>query len=108
MFIKGSVFVNDLVHNEEVPSFVHLMFILKIDDVWLLIVEQLQTIAFNESLWSYELEHTHLLSTKHPNELIRIHSKGLDIYEVEKKSFVHVLSRLTKEKTVLNKKNLLP
>jgi hypothetical protein len=98
IFIKNSVFVNNLLHEEEVPSFFHLMFILKIGDDWLLVVEQLQTIAFNESLWSYELEHTHLLSIKHPNELIRILPKGLDIYEVNKKSFVNVLSRLTAEK----------
>jgi hypothetical protein len=97
-FIKGSVFVDNLIHEEEIPSFFHLMLILKIDGVWLLIVEQLQTIAFNDSLWSYELERTHLLSIKRPNELISILPSGLDIYEVNKRSFVNILSRLTVEK----------
>ncbi|CAF4094505.1 unnamed protein product [Rotaria magnacalcarata] len=98
MFIKGSVFVNKLTEEEEIPSFLHVIFILKIDNDWLLIVEQLQTVAFNESLWSYELEHTHLLSIKQPNQLIHVLPKGLDIYELNEKSFVNIFSRLTAEK----------
>ena len=98
VFIKGSVFVDNLTHEEEIPSFLHLIFILKINDAWLLIVEQLQTVAFAELFFSYELEHTHLLSIKEPNELIRILPKGLDIYEVNRKSYVNIFSRLTKEK----------
>jgi hypothetical protein len=97
-FIKGSLFVDKLLHEEEIPSFLHLVFILKINNTWLMIVEQLQTIAFNESLYSYELEHTHLFSIKQPNELIHILPKGLDIYEVNRKSYVNVFSRLTTEK----------
>ncbi|CAF4397254.1 unnamed protein product [Rotaria socialis] len=93
MFVKNSVFVNNLIHEEEIPSFFHLIFIFQVDNVWLLVVEELNTVAFNESLWSYELEHTHLLSIKKPDELIRIVAKGLDIYEVNRKSYVNVLSQ---------------
>ncbi|CAF2102228.1 unnamed protein product [Rotaria magnacalcarata] len=93
MFIKGSVFVNNLVEEEEIPSFLHVIFILKIANDWLLIVEQLETVAFNESLWVYELEHTHLLSMKQPNELIHVLPKGLDIYVLNGKSYVNILSR---------------
>lgn len=98
MFVKNSVFVNNLIHEEEIPSFLHLIFIFQVDNAWLLVVEELNTVAFNESLWSYEIEHTHLLSIKKPDELIRIVAKGLDIYEVNRKSYVNVLSRLTKER----------
>jgi hypothetical protein len=90
MFIKGSVFVDNLMHEEEIPSFLHLIFIFKTDNTWLLIVEQLQTVAFNESLWSFELEHTHLLSIKEPSEFIHILPKGLDIYKVNRKSYVNI------------------
>ena len=82
--IKGSAFVDNLMHEEEIPSFLHLVFIFKINDIWLLIVEQLETIAFNESLWSYELGHTNLFFVKQPNELIYIQPKGVDIYEIGK------------------------
>ena len=98
MLVKNSVFVNNLIHEEEIPSFFHLIFIFQVDNVSLLVVEELNTVAFNESLWSYELEHTHLLSIKKPDELIRVFAKGLDIYEVNRKSYVNVLSRLTKER----------
>ncbi|CAF4841790.1 unnamed protein product, partial [Rotaria sp. Silwood2] len=97
MFIKGSVFVTNLVEEEEIPSFLHVIFILKIATDWLLIVEQLETVAFNESLWAYELEHTHLLSIKQPNELIHLLPKGLDIYQLNEKSYVNIFSRLTIE-----------
>ena len=40
---------------------------------------------------------------KQPNELIHIQPKGVDIYEIGKKPFVNVLSRLTDEK----KENLM-
>ena len=82
--IKGSAFVDNAMH-EEIPSFRDLVFMFKINDVWLLIVEQLETIAFNESLWSYELGHTNLSSVKQPNKLIHIQPKGVDIYEIGKK-----------------------
>lgn len=84
MFIKGSVFVGNLVHEEEIPSFLLLIFIFNINDAWQLIVEQLQTVSFNESLCSYEVEHTRLFSVKDPNELIVILPKGIDVYEVGK------------------------
>ncbi|CAM4926220.1 unnamed protein product [Rotaria socialis] len=98
MFIRGSVFVNNLVEEEEIPSFLYMIFILKFADDWLLIVEQLNTVAFNESYWSYEVEHTHLLSINLPNELIHLLPKGLDIYELNEKSYVNIFSRLTIEK----------
>jgi hypothetical protein len=101
MLIKGSVFVDNLMHEEEIPSFLHLIFIFKINNVSLLIVEQLQTIAFNESLWSYELEHTHLFFVKEPNDLIHIQPKRVDIYEIGKKSYANIFSRLTLEKNAL-------
>ncbi|CAF4463883.1 unnamed protein product, partial [Rotaria magnacalcarata] len=56
--MKGSVFVDTISHEEEVPSFMQLAFIFKINNKWVLIVEQLQTIAFVETLWSFELERT--------------------------------------------------
>jgi len=98
ILVKGSVFVDNLMHEEEIPSFLHLLFIFKINNLWLFVVEQLQTVAFNESLWSYELERANLFSVKEPNELIDILPKGIDTYEIGKKSYVNVFSRLTKEK----------
>ncbi|CAF5060317.1 unnamed protein product, partial [Rotaria magnacalcarata] len=71
-----------------------LAFIFKINNKWVLIVEQLQTIAFVETLWSFELERTRILLIKKPNDLILISPKGYDIYQVKKKSYVNILSRL--------------
>ncbi|CAF4249654.1 unnamed protein product [Rotaria magnacalcarata] len=95
--MKGSVFVDTISHEEEVPSFMQLAFIFKINNKWVLIVEQLQTIAFVETLWSFELERTRILLIKKPNDLILISPKGYDIYQVKKKSYVNILSRLTKK-----------
>ncbi|CAF3158724.1 unnamed protein product [Rotaria socialis] len=95
--MKGSVFVDTISHEEEVPSFMQLAFIFKINNKWVLIVEQLQTIAFVETLWSFELERTRILLIKKPNDLILISPKGYDIYQVKNKSYVNILSRLTKK-----------
>lgn len=95
MFIQGSVFVDNLICEEEIPTFLYLTFIFRINDIWLLIVEQLQTVFFDELLFSYEVEHTKIFSIREPNTLIRILPKGLDIYEVKEKSYVNIFSRLT-------------
>ena len=95
---KGSAFVHNLMHEEEMLSFLYLIFIFKINDALLLIIEQLETIAFNESLRSYKLGHTSLFFVTEPNELIHIQSKEVDIYEIAKKFYVNVLLHLIVEK----------
>ncbi|CAF0824523.1 unnamed protein product [Didymodactylos carnosus] len=79
-YSKGSVFVVKIDHEEEVPCFVHLLHIFKIDNTWKLIVEHLHTVAFGESLWAYEIEQTSALCSMDPNELISLLPKALDIY----------------------------
>ncbi|CAF4389883.1 unnamed protein product, partial [Adineta steineri] len=51
-YIKNSVFIIALHHEEEVPEFVFLRHILKINDSWKLIVQHLETLSFDQTMCS--------------------------------------------------------
>jgi hypothetical protein len=94
-FIKNSVFIINLLHEEEIPSFVLLRYILKLDNSWRLIVQHLETLCFDEILWSYQIDYLEKFSIMDFDECLSLLPHGLDIYIIKNSSFVNVLTRLT-------------
>ncbi|CAF3673963.1 unnamed protein product [Rotaria socialis] len=94
-FMKNSVFTTKLLYQENIPEFVLLRRILKVEKSWILIVQHLQAVSFDETLWSYEISYLEQLSVMNLDERINILSHGLDIYSLNDAYFVNVLTRLT-------------
>ena len=94
-FIKNSVFITALHHEEEIPEFVLLRHILKLNESWRLIVQHLETLSFDQTLWSYEITYLEKFSIMNLDECLDILPHGLDVYFVKDSSFVNVLTRLT-------------
>ncbi|CAF0880050.1 unnamed protein product, partial [Didymodactylos carnosus] len=92
-FSKGSVFVSKFEHTEEIPYFVLPSNIFKIENRYIIIVKELQTVQFEESLWCYEIERLQIHKMMVPDDLIKIHPNGLDIYDVNNLSYVNILSQ---------------
>jgi len=94
-YIKNSVFIITLHHEEEIPEFILLRYILKLNDSWKLIVQHLETLSFDQTLWSYEIVYLEKFSVMDLDECVNILPHGLDIYFVKNSSFVNILTRLT-------------
>jgi hypothetical protein len=94
-YIKNSVFITALHHEEEIPEFVLLRYILKLNESWKLVVQHLETLSFDQTLWSYEIIYLEKFSVMNLDECVNILPNGLDIYFVKNSSFVNVLTRLT-------------
>jgi hypothetical protein len=94
-YIKNSVFITALHHEEGIPEFVLVRYILKLNDSWKLIVQHLETLSFDQTLWSYEITYLEKFSIMNLDECVNILPHGLDVYFVKKSSFVNVLTRLT-------------
>jgi len=54
-----------------------------------------ETLSFDETLWSYEIVYLEKFSVMDLDECVTILSHGLDIYFVKNSSFVNILTRLT-------------
>lgn len=94
-YIKNSVFITALHHEEEIPEFILLRYILRLNNSWKLIVQHLETLSFDQTLWSYEIIYLEKFSIMSLDECVNILPHGLDIYLVKNSSFVNVLTRLT-------------
>ncbi len=94
-YIKNSVFITKLLHEEEIPLFVLVRHILKLGNSWKLVVQHLETLSFDQTLWSYEINYLEKFSIMNLDECVRILPHGLDIYFVKNSSFVNILTRLT-------------
>jgi hypothetical protein len=92
-------------HEEEIPEFILLRYILKLNDSWKLIVQHLETLSFDQTLWSYEIVYLEKFSVMDLDECVNILPHGLDIYFVKKSSFVNILTRLTGKAKIDRKKN---
>ena len=93
----GSVVVHHLAHAEEIPVFCQIHHLLNIKDKWIVIVEMLNTVLFNERLCSYEIEFTGILVKIDAEHCFDIFPHCLDIYVVERAHYINILTRLTKE-----------
>jgi hypothetical protein len=95
IFHKGSIFIERLTNAEEIPVFVRIRHLLKWNEKWLAIVEHLRTVAFDETLFAYEIDSTEKLSKMDLDDCIHFLSHGLDIYTIGQLSYVNVLARVT-------------
>ncbi|CAF1453005.1 unnamed protein product [Adineta steineri] len=93
MMMRQSVFVERLVDVGEEPCFVSILYFLKIQNIWKAVVEHLQVVGFNETLWAYEIEFCKTLDLLDLDQLLHILLHGLDIYYVQGSAYVNVLSQ---------------
>jgi hypothetical protein len=96
IYKQHAVYVYDLEHVEEIPSFFQIVHILKLNQQWIFIVDFLNTDGFSTKLWSYKVSSYDRLEIISPNDLKYYH-KGLDLYKVDHLDVVNLTSRLTKE-----------
>lgn len=92
-----SVIVHHLEHAEEIPVFCQVHHLLKIEEKWIIVAEMLNTISFNERLWSYEVEFTGTFVKVDIEHCFDTYPDCLDIYVVEQESYINMLTRLTKQ-----------
>ncbi|CAF1375467.1 unnamed protein product [Adineta steineri] len=95
MIMRQSVFVERLVDVEEESCFVSILYFLKIQNIWKAVVEHLQVVGFNETLWAFEIEFCETFDLLDLDQLLHILPHVLDIYYVQGSAYVNVLSRLT-------------
>ncbi|CAF1058741.1 unnamed protein product [Adineta steineri] len=55
-YCRSAVYVIDLLHFNEQPIFAQVVFIIKIDQKWWLLMDLLNTIAYNEDLFAWEIK----------------------------------------------------
>lgn len=91
---RSSVYVSGLEGIEERPLFVQVLRIIRVQMQWMLFVDRLRIKRYDEDLCVWELETVEDLSLVHPRDLKYFH-KGLDIYEVNQRTYVSLSSRLT-------------
>ncbi|CAF4483280.1 unnamed protein product, partial [Didymodactylos carnosus] len=87
LYQLATIYVHNLLHVEETPAFFQIVHILKINQQWTLVVDQLITIGYDENLCYYELKSDNLFTTVLPQELKYYH-KGLDLYEISGRFFL--------------------
>ncbi|CAF4285524.1 unnamed protein product, partial [Rotaria magnacalcarata] len=93
----GSIVVHHLAHAEEIPVFCQIYCILKVEDKCMIIAEILDTISFNDKLWSYQIEFTGTLIKIDIEHCFSIFPHCLDSYVVEQSHYINILTRLTKK-----------
>lgn len=93
-YCQSGVYVIDLKPSHEQPVFAQIVFILKLDGKWWLLIDTLETISYDENLCAWEIQSRDRYSIIDPSELTYYY-KGLDIYIVKNSSFVSFTSRLT-------------
>jgi hypothetical protein len=95
IFHKGSIFIERLANAEDIPVFIRIRHLLKWGEKWSAIVEHLQTVAFDDTLFAYEVNTTERLSEMSLDDCLRFLSHGLDLYTIDQNSYVNVLARVT-------------
>jgi hypothetical protein len=97
IYKQHAVYVYDVEYVEEIPLFIQILHIFKVNQQWIFIVDILNTDGFNTKLWSYKVSSSNRLNIISPHDLIYYH-KGLDIYNVDHLHVVNLTSRLTKKR----------
>jgi hypothetical protein len=93
-YCRSSVYIIDLMHINETPKFIQVIYILKKSNKWWLLVDELKTICYHEKLCAWEITSMNHFSMLDPHDL-KYYFKGLDIYELNNSSFVSFTARLT-------------
>ncbi|CAM2701852.1 unnamed protein product [Rotaria socialis] len=91
----GSIVVHHLAHAEEIPIFCQIHRLLNIQEKTTIIAEMLNTISFDENLWSYEVEFSGTLVTIDIEHCFDIHPHCLDMYDVEHVHYINLLTRIS-------------
>jgi hypothetical protein len=91
-----SVVVHHLAHAEEIPVFCQVHHLFNIKEKWIIIGEELNTVSFDDKLWSYEVEFTGKLLVIDIEQCFDILPHCLDTYVVEQAHYINILTRLTK------------
>jgi hypothetical protein len=94
---QKAIIIHYLAHTEKIPVFCQIYRILKIKEKWIIIAEKLNTVAFNEKLWSYEIEFTGTLIKFDIEYCFNIIPHCFDSYVVEQSNYINILTRLTKQ-----------
>ena len=92
----NAIIVRDLAHTEAIPIFCQIRHLLNIKEKWVAIAEELNTVSFNDKLWSYEVEFTGTLISIDINHCFDILPHCLDCYVVGQTHYINVLTRLTR------------
>ena len=93
-YCRSAVYIIDLALSDEIPLFAQVVFILKLTEKWWLLADVLNTISYNEDLFAWEVESADRYLMLDPSQL-RYYHKGMDIYQVNRCSFVSYTGRLT-------------
>jgi hypothetical protein len=91
---QSSVYVAELQGIEERPIFAQVVRIVRAQCKWLLLVDRLITKSYHDDLCAWEIESIEDFSLVDPHEMKYFH-KGLDVYEINRSSFVSLMKRLT-------------
>jgi hypothetical protein len=91
---RSCVYIVDLIESTEIPKFAQILYILKKSNKWWLLLDELQTMCYDEKICAWEIRSTNHFSMVDPNNL-KYYYKGLDIYHINNSSFVTYTSRLT-------------
>ena len=96
IYKQNALYVYDLAHDEEIPLFFQIIYILKLNHQWSFTCNFLNTEGFISKLWSYKVSSSGRLKIISPFD-VKFYHKGLDLYEVNHIHVVNLTSRLTKE-----------
>ena len=91
---QSCVYVIGLTPLTEQPIFAQVMFILKMNEKWWLLIDLLDTVSYDEDIFAWKVKSIDHYSMLDPYEL-RYYYKGLDVYHVNNASFVSFTNRLT-------------
>ncbi|CAF5039830.1 unnamed protein product [Rotaria magnacalcarata] len=89
----GDFFVFYLLGGEEIPLFVEIKYIIRIEKEWRFIVHCYDTVIFKENLWCYEIKPSDVNLVLNKNEFLT--HKAEDCYRINNEYFIHVPYRLT-------------
>ncbi|CAF4517645.1 unnamed protein product [Rotaria socialis] len=82
-----------LVGGEEIPLFVEIKYIIRIEKEWCFIVHCYDTVTFKENLWCYEIKPSDVNLVLNKNEFLT--HKAEDCYRINNEYFIRVPYRLT-------------
>ncbi|CAF1133266.1 unnamed protein product [Adineta ricciae] len=93
-YCRAAVYVVQLKSDNEQPLFGQIVFILKMNEKWWLLMDILNTVYFYDNLFAWNVKSVERYLIIDPCQL-KYYCKGLDIYYVNNSSFVTLTGRLT-------------
>lgn len=94
---RSCVYVIGLDDTDDRPSFAQVTRILGVENLWILLIDLLETHSYSEDLCAWRITTNQNLSLIDPAQISYLH-KGLDVYHVNQLSYISLTSKLTKWK----------